>query len=426
MKTHWFFACIVLILLASCTNQLPENQETNIPIGTEPTQENQTLLTPTITMTSASAATATERQAVPTAAAETQAAPAATDTPMLTATATDAAAASTATQAAPERTLTLTATMELSGPANEGGILVDHTMVDLFEQIPDEYLRAARELNMMYMDQSVGVNINQGLDCLASASWERAGAHCRRDYTGTSGSEWLWKTYAGSDLQAGSVPAQIRFQPDPNRYNRANWTFVAQMGTWQEYLQSFLQVQAPALIDEKDVLSFQFTYLHVAQGSDIADPQEGFFSDQPHDGYYQNRERWDISDLREYQAQNPNKVFIYWTTSLARGIGSAESTAFNDQMRQYALANQMPLFDAADILSHDPDGNPCYDNRDGVEYCSRTRCENHPDDGQNHLAICQAYTTELEGGHLGSVSGGKIQLAKAFWVLMAQIAGWQP
>ena len=36
------------------------------------------------------------------------------------------------------------------------------------------------------------------------------------------------------------------------------------------------------------------------------------------------------------------------------------------------------------------------------------------------------YTTELDGGHLGSVSGGKIRAAKAFWIVMARLAGWTP
>jgi hypothetical protein len=44
----------------------------------------------------------------------------------------------------------------------------------------------------------------------------------------------------------------------------------------------------------------------------------------------------------------------------------------------------------------------------------------------NVLAICQDYTTETEGGHLGSVSAGGIQIAKAMWVLMARISGWNP
>jgi hypothetical protein len=241
-----------------------------------------------------------------------------------------------------------------------------------------------------------------------------------------NGSEWLWKGYSPEELQAGVVPPVIQFPANSTTYNRSNWTYVTQTGSWQEYLQGFVQNHVPAMINQKNVLSFQFTYLHVASGADIASPQEGFFVDHPHNGYYPNRERWDISDLNALEAQYPGKTFIYWTTSLSRGIGTAESTAFNDQMRQYARANNKPLLDAADILSHDPNGNPCYDNRDAVQYCNSNQCENNPNDGQNTLAICQAYTTETEGGHLGSVSGGKIQLAKAFWVLMAQIAGWRP
>lgn len=331
-------------------------------------------------------------------------------------------------------TETLTPTTEVTSvsvpteplPLPTQAIVVDHRSVALFDQIPDSYLAAARNLRMMYMDQSVGMNISQGLDCLMADSWSESIAACRRDYYQVKGSEWLWKTYSAADLEAGMVPVVIQFTPGADRYNRANWTFVAQPGTWQEYLKSFIQVHAPAMMAEKDVLSFQFTYLHVAAGSDIADAEEGFFVDHPRTGYYRNQERWDISDLKEFEAQNPGKIFIYWTTSLARGIGSAESTAFNDQMRQYAVTNQKPLFDVADILAHDPSGKPCYDNRDGIEYCGVNGCENNPDDGINELAICQAYTTETEGGHLGSVSGGKIQLAKAFWVLMAQIAGWRP
>jgi hypothetical protein len=45
---------------------------------------------------------------------------------------------------------------------------------------------------------------------------------------------------------------------------------------------------------------------------------------------------------------------------------------------------------------------------------------------QGYEVICSDYTTESEGGHLGSVSGGKIQIAKAIWVMLAQIAGWVP
>jgi hypothetical protein len=84
------------------------------------------------------------------------------------------------------------------------------------------------------------------------------------------------------------------------------------------------------------------------------------------------------------------------------------------------------LFDVADILTHDPDGNPCYDNRDGVPYSAPGQSENFPDDGLDIPALCQHYTSEADGGHLGSPSAGMIRVTKAFWVLMAQIAGWEP
>ena len=45
---------------------------------------------------------------------------------------------------------------------------------------------------------------------------------------------------------------------------------------------------------------------------------------------------------------------------------------------------------------------------------------------QGYEIICSEYTTEASGGHLGSVSAGKIRVAKAIWVMLAQIAGWQP
>lgn len=289
-------------------------------------------------------------------------------------------------------------------------IIVDHTSVDLFDQIPDEYLEAARNTRMMWADRSVGVNIDEGLNCLTAASWASSPAHCRVDYIGSS---WNFQSYSSG------APARITFEPDPVRYDRSNWVFEILAEDWSPYTHAFITELAPRYIDQVDVLSYQFTYLNVEEGNDIADPEKGFFSNNP--------DKTDIYDLEAFMAEHPDKTFIFWTTSLARAIGSRVSTEFNDQMRQYAKERNMVLFDVADIESHTDQGFPCYDNRDGVEYCNQQgKCENHPDDGVEFPAICQDYTTETNGGHLGSVSGGKIRIAKAFWVLMAQIAGWEP
>jgi hypothetical protein len=291
-------------------------------------------------------------------------------------------------------------------------IIIDHNSVALFDEIPDEYLAAARDLEMMWSDRSVGENLHWALDCLTATQWEKSPSSCRNDYTD---SNWNWKTFTSPD----GAPARILFDPDPVIYDRTNWMFEFRGGSWSELTQDFIESLAPSYLDSKAILSYQFTYLNVTEKGDIADPDVGFFAD--------NADKYDIYDLEAFIAQHPDKIFFFWTTSLARAIGSQVATDFNNQMREYVFKNNLILFDMADIESHTDQGVPCYDNRDGVEYCSQTdQCENHPDDGIDLPAICQDYTTEPEGGHLGSVSSGAIQLAKAYWVLMARIAGWNP
>lgn len=288
-------------------------------------------------------------------------------------------------------------------------IVVDHTSVALFDKIPDEYIIAASGLRMLFMDMSVGQNIHEALNCLSYPNPEAAPNFC-------------FVTNHKGDAAFSADPALLRWDR-PGGYDRSNWQYQTYQdggggcGYWYEKLDCYIAMITPVM-DEYDVLSYQITYNDVMARSNIVATPGGYFTDNP--------DRSDVFDQADFEAAHPDKQFIYWTTSLARAIGTAESDAFNAQMRQYALENDQILFDVADILSHDPDGNPCYDNRDGVPYSDGNLSEDNPDDGTNYLAICPHYTTETEGGHLGSVSAGAIRVAKAFWVLMAQIAGWEP
>ena len=299
-------------------------------------------------------------------------------------------------------------------PPNSTAMIIDHNSVALFERIPDRYLQDARSLRLLFSDRSVGQNIDEALDCLTAPTWGDSPAACRRDYYNTN---WDWKTFMQDDLIAGLVPSRISFTPDAAKYNRSNWTFEFRTGTWSELTQDFIQSLAPSYLSSKDILSYQFSYLNVDQIDDISNPNTGFFAN--------NADKYDIYDLEAFIHQHPDKLFIFWTTSLSRSIGTQVSENFNSQMRQYAIAHNKILFDIADIEAYDDYGNPCYDNRDNIQYCSQGgQCENHPADGFNVPAICQDYTTETDGGHLGSVSAAKIRIAKAFWVLMARAAGW--
>jgi len=337
-----------------------------------------------------------------------------TDTPTESPPSTFTPSASPGISPTPEPSITASRSVTKTDQSGEV-IIIDHTSLDLFKHIPPEYIKAARELRLLFSDRSVGQNINEALDCLAAPSWEQSAPGCRRDYFDAN---WNWKLYVLSDLTSGAVPSRIQFDPSPLTYNRDNWTFEFKEGVWSDLTQDFIQVLAPTYINSKDVLTYQFSYLNVQDSDDIADPQNGFFANNPN--------RYDIYDLEAFIAQHPDKTFFFWTTSLARSIGTQTSQNFNDQMRQYAREHHKILFDFADIESRTDQGAACVDNRDGVQYCNQVtgKCENYPSDGHDYPAICQDYTTEVDAGHLGSVSAGKIAAAKAFWVLMARIAGW--
>lgn len=272
-------------------------------------------------------------------------------------------------------------------------ILVDHRSVALFEHIPPQYAEAAKNLRMLFMDRSVGGNINDALGCLSHPHAD-APSSCKR--------------HTHRDSAYAVDPKEVYWD---GVWDRGRWRYEYWQGNCSEDSDCFVNFIEPR-IDSFDVVGFQFSYLAVMPGANIIHPVDGFFGSRT--------DRGTATSYTAFAARHPEKTVIWWTTSLARGIGTPESQTFNSAMRDYARVHDLVLFDVADILSHDPAGNPCYDNRDGVAYLD----EDHPDDGLDIPAICPQYTTETEGGHLGSISAGGIRVAKAFWVLMARIAGW--
>lgn len=304
-----------------------------------------------------------------------------------------------------------------AAPAQPAGsaVIVDHTSVALFEQIPSRYVDAARAVRMMFVDRSVGANIDQFLNCLASDR-ARPPAYCRRPHR----------------VEAFNVPGAFDWR---GVYPRPNWRQFAWPGSgippaldcpgpearggpeWSKRVDCFIRfVDAnPAAFD---VYTMMISYLEAWDVSgEIASPKVGFFA---------GSRFTDIDDYEAMTARHKDRTFVWTTTNLARSIGSREGTQFNDQVRAYVRKRGGYLLDIADIESHDPMGRPCYDNRDGVPYVVDGRVvEDYPDDRQNYPAICQHYTSEKDGGHLNPSAGG-IRLAKAWWVMMARIAGWTP
>ncbi|MBI2899540.1 MAG: hypothetical protein HYY17_05105 [Planctomycetes bacterium] len=95
----------------------------------------------------------------------------------------------------------------------------------------------------------------------------------------------------------------------------------------------------------------------------------------------------------------PKVRLVWWTAPLADG-GNRGRHAYNRLVREHCRARDAVLFDLADIESHDPQG------------------KEHLEDGVP--AIQPKYTED--GGHLNGTAQGRV--ARAFWWLLARIAGW--
>lgn len=104
----------------------------------------------------------------------------------------------------------------------------------------------------------------------------------------------------------------------------------------------------------------------------------------------------------------PEVVFIYMTGHLDGTGLDGNLYARNNQIRAYCADNNKILFDFADIESYDPDGNFYPDAGDNCDWCADW-CGSHPcyDCSCAHSHCFNCY---LKG--------------KAFWWMMARIAGW--
>ncbi|PKO15266.1 MAG: hypothetical protein CVU39_11725 [Chloroflexi bacterium HGW-Chloroflexi-10] len=259
------------------------------------------------------------------------------------------------------------------------GIVINHTAITQFDRIPDSYITAASQLHSLFRHASVGDNIDIGLDCLMNTTLPRPNV-----------------------CTTGLLPGQDLYD---SKYDRSNWDFEfhapppSQNPGWWDKVNFFVsRVDGLGSGSSYQVVAFKFGYVDAYTGSAI---DNVFFTRNANDSYP------GIEDLEVLQTRHPNKLVVLWTMGLARAIGTVDSTSFNNQMRTYAITNEIPLMDIADIQSHRPNGTLCVDNQ-----------------GNNQPALCDEYTEEINGGHLNTL--GKQIMAKAYWVMMARLAGWQP
>jgi len=125
--------------------------------------------------------------------------------------------------------------------------------------------------------------------------------------------------------------------------------------------------------------------------------------------------------MNELEEDYPYVTFVYMTGHL-NGTGvDGNLNVRNDQIRAYCIANNKVLFDFADIESYDPDGNYFLDRgaNDGCYYDGGGNwadewCAVHPGDPLCESCSC-VHSKPLNCNLKG----------RAFWWMLARIAGWE-
>ena len=250
-------------------------------------------------------------------------------------------------------------------PPSGDAVIADHTVIAEFSNIPEDAAQKAAEMKVLFMHQSTGNNIEfYGFRCLAGERTDSTVypqeclTYALNPYDPFDWRSWAWKLW---DTPMSDGPAKTD-----------QWVSVVN-ARQQDY----------------EILGMKFCYV------------DGWNLDFE---YYREK-------MEQLENTYPQKTFI-WSTSvlwsegtMREGNASQESIeriqAFNQQLRDYALANDKFLYDPASIESRDSNGNFCEVNG------NEALCDEYDDGG---------------GGHPNVM--GSIRLAKGFWWLIARIGGW--
>ena len=258
-------------------------------------------------------------------------------------------------------------------------IIIDHTCTDI-SQIPVYWLEQAKQLTVHYSHTSHGSQINSGILNLESQHSTYSVA------IRTSGTAGLpppedppaLRMYDGNPPETSISPNdywdgdsgrdRTRAVADTGDYGFSMWSWCGQVSSaTQNYIQIYLDT------------------------------------------------------LNQFENEYPGMRFIYMTGHLD-GTGSGGNLHIrNEQIRNYCIANNKVLFDFADIERYDPDGSDYLDlgandncNYSGGNWADEW-CAAHP--GSDLCASCYcAHSKPLNCN----------RKARAFWWMMARLAGWNP
>lgn len=276
--------------------------------------------------------------------------------------------------------------------AYDCGLVVDHHAVLQFNEIPDEWITKAKEFTIHYAHASHGDQINDGLLWLEGEDSKYSFA-IRRDSS-------------TADLPSAENPPEIRmFSGNPPNDPMS-------IGPSQ-YYNSGSGLQSTR--DVADTGNFNFSMFSWCS-------QMCYFTLDDMDAYN--------LAMDNFETEYPNMRFIYMTGTWAGNFHAncmdedpsveiAKVNAMNQRIKDYAIANHKILYDFRDIETHDPEGTEHQETPDKCSWCDEW-CTSHPSDCVSLPSSCDhsRYADYPEGALICILKG------KAFWWMMARLAGW--
>jgi hypothetical protein len=251
-------------------------------------------------------------------------------------------------------------------PEQTDAIIVDHRSTDL-SKIPTSYITDAKEMfRVAYGHTSHGSQITTGMEGLKGES----GSTYYFSADGTGG------LYYNESLMAGDLGLNGDM-------------------TWEQETRDMLD-------SHSNINLVMWSWCGGVSGNSAEDI----------DAY--------LNAMNQLELDYPNVTFVYMTGHLDGTGESGNLNQRNEQIRNYVKANDKVLFDFADIESYDPSGTYFLDNNasDGNDYDSgnwaTNWCSANPGSELCSANSC-AHSTSLNCNLKG----------RAFWWMMARLAGWQ-
>jgi hypothetical protein len=259
-----------------------------------------------------------------------------------------------------------------TGTLGGGPIIADHNAVAAFDRIPPEWLEAAKKIAIYYGGASHGSQIVYGAQILQKASPAHSLAVERWSLPAKGPAPVLRMNYYGGLEANGYWSTQrgldmTRAAARSGLYNHSMFSWCGEMGT-----------NSPQTVQKY------------------------------------------LDTLNSLEAEFPGMRFIYMTGhAVYRDRWSGDAILRNNEMvRKYVKANNKVLFDFYDIDTHDPAGKEHPDATDTCKWCP-SWCKAHPEDCRN-LDDPAVWPGECAHSHPLNCR----MKAKAFWWMMARLAGW--